>query len=110
MSRQSAARKKKRAMKAAGVTAVQRSQLIGALTPETITAAIRSDLIGLAAQGADLSGRLRIDVGEHPEYPGRTTIEVKASRMMPAQPRLAIADEDHAGDCDDPRCPIDHSL
>lgn len=110
MSRQSVARQKKRAMKAAGVTAAQRSQLIGALTPETIAASIANDLIVLVAQGADLSGRLRIDIGEHPDYPGRTTIEVKASRMMPIQPRLAITDEDHASDCDDPRCPIDHSL
>lgn len=86
MSRQSDARKKKRAMKAAGVAAVQRSQLVGALTPELIGASITSNLRALVAGGADLTGRIRIDVGEHPQAPGRTTVEVKASKMFPTVP------------------------
>lgn len=82
MSRQSAARKKKRAMKAAGVAAVSRSQFIGAMTAESIAASVGSNLAKLVKDGADLTARIRIDIGEHPEAPGRTTIEVKASRMI----------------------------
>jgi len=114
MSRQSEARRRKRAMKAAGVELVHRSHLIGKVDVDMLTAAIRSDLLALEAQGADLTGRLKIDIGNHPSFPGRTTIEAKAGSRVPETPKLAIIDElpeDHdMGDCSDPRCPLDHSL
>ncbi len=140
MSRQSAARREKRVLKAAGVAAYARGFLpINRVTSATIAGVLESTLDTLVENGGDLTGRLRIDIGAHPQYPGRVTIEAKTDKLLPkpaglhpiaADPRYArvkelIADDRDAeaqaleeeiaadvkrrGDCSDPRCPIDHT-
>lgn len=87
--RQSAARRKKRstrqAMQRAGVAAVSRTFLPPAtVTVGSLVSAVEVTLEGLESQGADLLGRIVITIGgDHPEYPGRTTIEAKAGSLTP---------------------------
>lgn len=106
MSKQSAARKQKRVLAAAGVAAYARGFLpINRVTSATLAGVLESTLDTLVDNGGDLTGRLRIDIGQHPQYPGRTTVEVKTDKLLPKPEPV----EDHSGDCSDPRCPIDHT-
>lgn len=116
MTRQSAARRAKRVLKAAGVAVYARDYLDPRhVNAETLTASFERALELVEKEGGDLTGRLRVDIGAHPNFPGRTTVEVKADRRVSSDPRrLAVIDEidpdEHSGDCSDPRCPLDHSL
>jgi len=93
VSRASAARKQRRAMKAAGVGVMDRVVIEG----EAIFAASKGDvnlvdLIGyhvaealtrLDAAGAALMVQTVVTIGEHPDFPGALTIEAKAAARKP---------------------------
>jgi hypothetical protein len=82
---QSESRRQRRAtaaaMRRAHVDVVARTFLPPSITSiEATTTAIEDALERLEAEGADMSGRLVITIGsDHPDYPGRRTIEAKAA-------------------------------
>lgn len=94
MSRASAARKQRRAMKSAGVELMDRIVVEGeALVAASEKGASLVDLVGyhvaealarLDAQGAALMARTVVTIGEHPDFPGALTIEAKASARKPS--------------------------
>lgn len=95
-----ARRRQERALRAAGVAAVARTTIPPRLvTIETIGAAVENALALLDREGGDVTGHLAITIGgDHPNFPGMTVVEAKASRRKP----------EHPDDC--PGCPLDHSL
>lgn len=108
MSRGSEARRQRRALKSAGVAAMDRVVIdSGAFAAAVVNGASAVDLIAyhvaealgrLDEQGADITGgRVVVSIGEHPDYPGGVTIEAKAASMK-------------RGIDPDPGCMIDHSL
>lgn len=96
MSRASLARREKRAMKAAGVEVMTRRHLPAGVEPHPVRLAHLIDLAltELDAKGADFTRQVVVTIGPHPEFPGETTIEAKASAI-----------KSHASTCD---CPVDH--
>ena len=88
MSRASAARKQRRALKSAGVELMDRIVIEADTLVAAAEAALAVDLVGyhvaealarLDAQGAALMVRTVVTIGEHPDFPGALTIEAKAS-------------------------------
>lgn len=94
-----ARRRAERARKAAGAALVTRAvvPLIDAIAPEEALGAYVAETVkALMEAGADLDrGRVVVTVGrDHPDFPGQTVIEAKASAKKAADP------------CD---CPVDHA-
>lgn len=108
MSRGSEARRQRRALKSAGVAALDRVVIdSGALAAAVANGANLVDLVAyhvsealtrLDEGGADIvGGKTVITIGAHPDFPGGVTVEAKAATMKrEADP--------------DPGCMIDHSL
>lgn len=114
MSRASESRRQRRTLSKAGIAKMDRVVIdSGAFAAAVTNGANLVDLIAyhvaealgrLDADGADIvGGKTVISIGEHPDFPGGVTIEAKAATLK----RGAV---EHPGDCDDPRCPLDHSL
>lgn len=83
-------RRLERAMRKAGVAVVARDLIDPAhLTVESgvaiLVASIEDTLERLVAAGGDVTGHLVITIGpDHPEYPGKVTVEAKAADTVSA--------------------------
>lgn len=95
---QSAARQHRRAMKKAGVAVAVREIVSHDFTVSLsvrIRGAISRALLNLEREGADMSSRIAITVGDdHPNFPGRTVVEAKAAASVKPTPD---PDRDDAG-------------
>lgn len=83
---QSAARQHRRAMKKAGVAVAVR-EVVSDGHPVTLTGrismAVVRALVLLHEEGADMSSRIAITIGDdHPNFPGRTVVEAKAAASV----------------------------
>lgn len=85
MSRGSDARQHRRAMAKAGVAVAVREVVKGP-TIGYMRQAIEVALHRLVAEGADLTSRIAITIGnDHPSFPGKTIVEAKAAAMKVAE-------------------------
>lgn len=94
MSRASAARKQRRALKSAGVVLMDRvvidgDALIaaaskGANLVDLVTFHVGEALTRLDAQGGNVLERCAVTIGEHPDFSGGITIEAKVATVKPS--------------------------
>lgn len=82
MTRASSARQHRRAMRKAGVAVAVREVVdTGGVTG--IAAAVSRSLFKLATEGAEMSSRIAITIGnDHPNFPGQTVVEAKAAASV----------------------------
>lgn len=87
MTRASSARQHRRAMRRAGVELAVREVVQFESRYESATDSIRHHvgvaLYRLEVEGADMTSRIAITIGnDHPNFPGQTVVEAKASRAV----------------------------
>lgn len=92
MSRQSGARRERRALKSAGVALLDRVSIDsaamaaavekGANLVDLVAYHVSEALTRLDEQGADIvGGHTVVSIGQHPDFPGSVTIEAKAGTL-----------------------------
>lgn len=95
---QSAARQHRRAMKKAGVAVAVRVFVEGG----NVHTAVSKAMVRLEMEGADMSSRIAITVGDdHPNFPGRTVVEAKAAASVAPRPSFDYAADAADNDRDD---------
>ncbi len=106
MSRASAARKQRRALKSAGVALMDRVVIDDlALTAAAAKGANLVDLVAfhvsealerLDAQGGDVLDQCAVTIGRHPDFPGGVTVEAKVGSRKPIASSLERGSDDEA--------------
>lgn len=99
---QSAARQHRRAMKEAGVAVAVRVVVPTPVARHTIDSALMHAMFDLERNGADMSSRIAITIGDdHPNFPGRTVVEAKAAASVAPRPSFDYAADAADNDRDD---------
>jgi hypothetical protein len=106
MSRASAARKQRRALKSAGVSLMDRVVIDdlaldlaierGANVVELVAYHVGESLERIDAQGGDVLGQCAVTIGRHPDFPGGVTVETKVASRKPAASSLERGSDDEA--------------
>lgn len=104
MSRASAARKQRRALKSAGVALMDRvviddlalaaAAAKGASLVELVAYHVGEALERIDAQGGDVLDQCVVTIGRHPDFPGGVTVETKVASRKPITSSLERGPDD----------------